>query len=88
VKPYFGLGANSALEDVIALQSCLDQSPLDHPASALKHFSKLRGPEAKALVTISRGFDRPGVVKKNEDVEGKEIFQERVFLLFGTRDDD
>mmetsp|Transcript_24897 Transcript_24897/g.49808 ORF Transcript_24897/g.49808 Transcript_24897/m.49808 type:complete len:472 (+) Transcript_24897:332-1747(+) len=60
VKPYFGLGANSALEDVLALQKCLDDSPLDDPSVALKRFSDERAPEAKALVRMSRGFDRPG----------------------------
>ena len=62
VKPYFGLGANSALEDVIALQRCLDDSPCDAPGPALGAFSAQRGPEAAALVRLSRGLDRPGLL--------------------------
>merc|ERR1719454_1219022 len=58
VKPYFGLGANSAFEDVTSLQKCLDSH--ETGADALKAFSRARAPEAKALVQISRGFDRPG----------------------------
>ena len=58
VKPYFGLGANSAFEDVTSLDKCLDEH--DNGADALKAFSRARAPEAKALVQISRGFDRPG----------------------------
>ena len=58
VKPYFGLGANSAFEDVTSLDKCLDSH--DNGADALRAFSRERAPEAKALVQISRGFDRPG----------------------------
>ena len=58
VKPYFGLGANSAFEDVTALQKCLNEHETGN--DALKAFSRARAPEAKALVQISRGFDRPG----------------------------
>ena len=58
VKPYFGLGANSALEDVTALQACLDAHATG--ARALGAFSRARAPEARALVQITRGFDRPG----------------------------
>lgn len=58
VKPYFGLGANSALEDVVALQDALDT----HASGlrALEAFAQIRGPEARAMVQISRGLDRPG----------------------------
>ena len=52
VKPYFGLGANSALEDVIALRTALDEHPRD-TASALASFSEARAGEAAALVRIS-----------------------------------
>ena len=62
VKPYFGLGANSALEDVIALQRCLDDSPCDKPGPALEAFSSKRAGEARALVRLSRGLDRPGLL--------------------------
>ncbi|EKX46622.1 hypothetical protein GUITHDRAFT_70296 [Guillardia theta CCMP2712] len=62
VKPYFGLGVNSAFEDVQKLSECLDK----HESSAgmegaLSQFSSIRAGEAKALVQISRGFDRPGL---------------------------
>ena len=46
VKPYFGLGANSAFEDVTSLDKCLDSH--DNGADALKAFSRERAPEAKA----------------------------------------
>ena len=59
VKPYFGQGANSALEDVSILKRCLDESG-DEPAAAARAFSAARGDDARALVRISRGFDRPG----------------------------
>ncbi|GMH87938.1 hypothetical protein TrVE_jg6856 [Triparma verrucosa] len=58
VKPYFGLGANSALEDVIALTDCVKERGLS--CGAAEEFSKKRAGEAKALVKLSRGFDRPG----------------------------
>lgn len=58
VKPYFGLGANSALEDVQALAAALDRGG----GAPLRAFSAARGAEAEALVKISRGFDRPGLL--------------------------
>jgi len=58
VKPYFGLGANSALEDVIALSDCVEKNGLS--CEAAEEFSKKRAGEAKALVKLSRNFDRPG----------------------------
>jgi len=58
VKPYYGLGANSALEDVSVLADSLEAT------STLKDgvhlFSAKRAGEANALVTISRNMDRPG----------------------------
>ena len=80
VKPYFGLGVNSALEDVIALRDALDQyAPVtssrssssssnnnvsNHTATAtaLAAYSSARAEEAEALVRISRGLDRPGIL--------------------------
>ena len=59
VKPYFGLGANAALEDVEVLDGLLDGSQTG--SEALRAFSEARAPDAKALVQISRGFDRPGL---------------------------
>ena len=41
VKPYFGLGVNSAFEDVISLRAALDAEPLD-PGRALEAFSEAR----------------------------------------------
>jgi 2-polyprenyl-6-methoxyphenol hydroxylase-like FAD-dependent oxidoreductase len=76
VKPYFGLGANSAFEDVIVLRDVLDRAavgtrgaPADGAAAvaaddalggALAAFSAARADDAAALVRISRGLDRPG----------------------------
>ena len=59
VKPYFGQGANSALEDVTVLDSCLAESD-DRPDAACAAFTRRRAGDARALVRISRGFDRPG----------------------------
>jgi 2-polyprenyl-6-methoxyphenol hydroxylase-like FAD-dependent oxidoreductase len=58
VKPYFGQGANSALEDVAILDDCLDDAPDAAGAAAL--FSERRAEDARALVRISRGFDGRG----------------------------
>ena len=61
MKPYFGLGVNSALEDVLALRTALDEHPADTRA-ALAAYSSSRAGEAEALVRISRGLDRPGLL--------------------------
>ena len=61
VKPYFGLGANSALEDVVALRTALDEQP-NSLADALATFSEARAGEAAALVRLSRELDRPGLL--------------------------
>lgn len=58
VKPYFGLGANSALEDVKFLEEAIDATE-DIP-SAVHLFSKKRAKESKSLVKLSRDLDRPG----------------------------
>ena len=58
VKPYYGLGANTALEDVSELCDCLDSAA--DLKSAVEMFSEKRAVEANALVTISRNMDRPG----------------------------
>ncbi|CBJ26418.1 Kynurenine 3-Monooxygenase [Ectocarpus siliculosus] len=60
VKPYFGLGVNTAFEDCIALDRCLEETG-DDLAAALPLYSRRRAPEAKDLVELSRGFDRTGV---------------------------
>lgn len=73
VKPYFGLGVNSGLEDVIALQRSLRQNNavIDQSASpksqevnwknrgnALQSFTEERAKQAKALVKMSQRLDR------------------------------
>jgi kynurenine 3-monooxygenase len=67
VKPYFGLGANSALEDVSILSDCLEDTAAQHQQNpqiqlkaALEEFSNRRASESKHLVQISRNLDRPG----------------------------
>jgi kynurenine 3-monooxygenase len=59
VKPYYGLGANSAMEDVQILSELLDATNRDISAT-VKAFSDRRAGDAAALVTISRNMDRPG----------------------------
>lgn len=56
VKPYFGLGLNSALEDVVSLNKALDNHN-DELGPSLKAYSDERANQAKALVTISYGLD-------------------------------
>ena len=60
VKPYFGLGVNSALEDVAALETALDKHG-DDVEKALGEYSALRAKEAKAMVQISQRLDGPGI---------------------------
>ena len=57
VKPYFGLGANSALEDVVALRTALDEQP-NSLADALATFSACsRRPQiARAATNASAVF--------------------------------
>ena len=61
MKPYFGLGANSALEDVEELADFLKANP-GGVGQAIRAFSRHRSPETKTLVRISRDLDRPGVL--------------------------
>ena len=58
VKPYFGLGANSALEDVTILENTIDET--GSVPEAVHLFSKKRAKESESLVKISRELDRPG----------------------------
>jgi 2-polyprenyl-6-methoxyphenol hydroxylase-like FAD-dependent oxidoreductase len=60
VKPYFGMGANSALEDVKILSQCIDSNSGDL-ARAVHEFSNLRSPDIETLVKTSHRLDRPGV---------------------------
>ncbi len=47
VKPYFGQGANSALEDVVVLDKCLDACGDDDPAAVAEAFTAARAEEAR-----------------------------------------
>lgn len=60
VKPYFGLGLNSALQDVEVLSQCLDSA--SSTKDAVEKFSEERAGEAEAMVKISRQLDRPGTL--------------------------
>ncbi len=58
VKPYYGLGANSAMEDVVLLANCFKEK--EDTTKAIQLFSKKRGSDCQALVKMSRNMDRPG----------------------------
>jgi flavin-dependent dehydrogenase len=66
VKPYFGLGANSAMEDIRMLSDALDECGAGNDDAdeavpkAVELFSKRRSGDSEALVAISRNMDRPG----------------------------
>ncbi|GAX27409.1 hypothetical protein FisN_23Hh131 [Fistulifera solaris] len=64
VKPYFGLGANSALEDVRILGQAIDKHKDENgeidTTKVVREFSKRRAKDSKALVRVSRDLDRPG----------------------------
>ncbi|KAG5185345.1 kynurenine 3-monooxygenase [Tribonema minus] len=60
VKPYFGMGVNSAFEDICVLDDCLNDTG-DNLQEALPLFSKRRAASAKALVELSRQFDSEGI---------------------------
>ena len=65
VKPYFGLGANSALEDAAALGEVVEGLANEGKGEgwevqAGEIYSSKRAREAQSLVKLSRGFDRPG----------------------------
>jgi kynurenine 3-monooxygenase len=57
VKPYFGLGVNSAFDDILTLDQCLEKEKNNIP-NALKMYSSERAKEAKALVTMSHRLDK------------------------------
>lgn len=50
------MGINSGFEDVMVLDAALEQCKDDVP-SALQTYSNMRGKEAEALVSLSRGLD-------------------------------
>jgi kynurenine 3-monooxygenase len=56
VKPYFGLGLNSALEDVMSLEKAL-QKHKDDLRFALPEYSRDRAKQAKAMVQMSKTLD-------------------------------
>jgi hypothetical protein len=60
VKPFFGFGINTALDDIKWLGHCLDSQPSSR-AEALKMFSHVRGTEAVSIVEISQELDQPGI---------------------------
>lgn len=64
VKPYFGLGANTALEDVQILSNILSATPdlSQNLHRAVAQFTQQRAADSRALVTLSRGMDRPGKI--------------------------
>jgi len=64
VKPYFGLGANTALEDVKILSQIFESIPEleKNIHRAPPEFTKQRAADSSALVKISRGMDRPGKI--------------------------
>jgi 2-polyprenyl-6-methoxyphenol hydroxylase-like FAD-dependent oxidoreductase len=60
VKPYFGLGANSALEDVAILSDAIDDT--ESMKDAVHEFSRRRAKNSMKMVRISRELDRPGTL--------------------------
>ena len=74
VKPYFGQGANSALEDVSVLHACLADAN-DDPVAAAAAFTARRAEDARALVRISRGFvRRPVSIPRALDFEALDLW--------------
>ena len=60
VKPFFGLGCNTALEDVKLFGECLDQTP-DDWTKAIYSFSERRTVDMKTMVQTSHDLDQPGI---------------------------
>ena len=56
VKPYFGVGLNSAFEDVITLDAALEETR-DCVPSAVVRYSALRARDARAIVQMSQSLD-------------------------------
>ena len=56
VKPFFGLGVNSAFEDVCELGRAI-RGAGGALGTALQTYSQVRASEARELVQLSRGFD-------------------------------
>jgi kynurenine 3-monooxygenase len=72
VKPYYGLGANSAMEDIEMLSDAIDETTVavaeegndnddeETIPKAIQLFSNRRSGDSEALVMMSRNMDRPG----------------------------
>lgn len=60
VKPFFGFGINTALDDIIWLDLCLSTNPHSR-TEALRMFSACRGTEAVSIVELSQDLDQPGL---------------------------
>eukprot|EP00980_Cylindrotheca_fusiformis_P008853 scaffold1888_cov120-Cylindrotheca_fusiformis.AAC.23 len=58
VKPYFGLGCNSALEDVKIFGDCIDNA--SNINDAILDFSDSRAKDIETLVKASANLDKPG----------------------------
>jgi len=56
VKPYFGMGVNSCLEDVIILDNSMSER--ESLGAALSSYTATRAPCSRALVEMSRSYDR------------------------------
>lgn len=60
VKPFFGFGINTALDDIRWLDLCLSTHSHSR-AAALCMFSECRGTEAVSIVQLSQELDQPGL---------------------------
>ena len=69
MKPYFGLGVNSALEDVLALRAALDEHPADTRA-ALAAYSRSRAGEAAGWSAWDCRVERTGLQGGSRKVAG------------------
>lgn len=56
VKPYFGMGVNSAFEDILILDNALERNG-NNVGKAIESFSSVRAKDVKALVHMSRKLD-------------------------------
>mmetsp|Transcript_37247 Transcript_37247/g.105094 ORF Transcript_37247/g.105094 Transcript_37247/m.105094 type:complete len:458 (+) Transcript_37247:47-1420(+) len=82
VKPYFGMGVNSAFEDVAVLQRSLRAS--EHRLeAALPAFSRSHKGDAHSLVRMSRRFDTGGFVGFVLPIILDGVFSKAAPWLFG-----
>ena len=73
VKPYFGMGVNSAFEDVTVLEECIENAKGDSKIF-LPLYSKKRAADAKALVDQDPQ-DRHGQGHRNKHAKSQEPLQ-------------